>query len=275
MAESVAKPKVLLVSCCLNAEREDLLKGLTNFNCEGLDGDSNGNNDDVHFSEYDWSISNKYYSADLSLILAKYPKPSTEIKEITNEVEGVIISFELKNDLSFTRASEWGRLFQENDIEIKILMAVETEELDGLEAAVERANDWCLKNSFEFVESFHIDTEDEDFPEKSGFERVREVLDAHLWPNMVRKPKESTNQKDMKKHQEDGCSAIKDVESDDAIYNGNEEQLESFEELFGQMHEMKLHAQSLPDDQRKEYAEKVTLAFWRAMGFDEEEISGL
>jgi len=49
----------------------------------------------------------------------------------------------------------------------------------------------------------------------------------------------------------------------------------SFEELFSKFAEMKETATSLPPDQRKAYAEKVTLAFWRAIGGDDKEIEGI
>lgn len=38
---------------------------------------------------------------------------------------------------------------------------------------------------------------------------------------------------------------------------------------------MLVHAQQLPPDQRKVYAEKVVLAFWDAIGGDEEEVKEL
>ncbi|CAH1796246.1 unnamed protein product [Owenia fusiformis] len=50
---------------------------------------------------------------------------------------------------------------------------------------------------------------------------------------------------------------------------------ESFEQLFEKMKIMKDHADTLPLDQRKAYAEKVALSFWRAIGGDEDEIEGL
>jgi len=49
----------------------------------------------------------------------------------------------------------------------------------------------------------------------------------------------------------------------------------SFEELFSKFAEMKETAASLPPDQRKAYAEKVTFAFWRAIGGDDNEIAGI
>jgi hypothetical protein len=38
---------------------------------------------------------------------------------------------------------------------------------------------------------------------------------------------------------------------------------------------MKLRAETLPPDERKQYAERVTLAFWKAIGGDEDETRSL
>ncbi len=35
------------------------------------------------------------------------------------------------------------------------------------------------------------------------------------------------------------------------------------------------HAQQLPHEQKKDYAEKVVLAFWEAIGGDEDEVKDL
>ncbi|XP_072166734.1 alpha- and gamma-adaptin-binding protein p34-like [Diadema setosum] len=57
---------------------------------------------------------------------------------------------------------------------------------------------------------------------------------------------------------------------------GNEDpQSESFEQLFSKMAYMKEKANSLEGEERRRYAEKVAIAFWRAVGGDQEEIDGL
>ncbi|XP_071964050.1 alpha- and gamma-adaptin-binding protein p34-like [Antedon mediterranea] len=50
---------------------------------------------------------------------------------------------------------------------------------------------------------------------------------------------------------------------------------ESFEQLFARMASMKEKANSLPAEQRKKYAENVAIAFWKAIGGDEDEINGI
>lgn len=53
------------------------------------------------------------------------------------------------------------------------------------------------------------------------------------------------------------------------------EGIDSFEELFQSMSLMKSQAESLQGAERKAYAEKVTMAFWKAIEGDPAEIEGL
>jgi len=270
MAVDELKPRVLLIPCSLGRASEDLLTGITNCHLKDLVSSSRVYE---YFTEYDWTIDNKYYSAELTLLLVKDPKPPPNIKEVIGEFEAVVILFELCDEISFARAKDWVRMLGVEDIEIKVLFSKGSIEAKDIETAKEHVDSWCVQNTFEFVDS--VQNDDGEFSEKIGFDRVKEILDTHLWPNMNRKPKEFLKGSDKSQEEAKNLATSNDIETDEAILNGDEAQLESFEELFGKMHEMKLHAQSLPDDQRKEYAEKVTLAFWKAMGFDEDEITGL
>lgn len=59
---------------------------------------------------------------------------------------------------------------------------------------------------------------------------------------------------------------------DDLLGNAGED---DFEKLFCKMSVMKERAESLPSEQRKKFAEDMVLAFWTALGGNEEEIEGL
>lgn len=51
---------------------------------------------------------------------------------------------------------------------------------------------------------------------------------------------------------------------------------ESFEELFNNLNDMKTKAENLSPTQRKEYAEKVAIAFWKSVsGGNDSEVEGL
>ena len=60
-----------------------------------------------------------------------------------------------------------------------------------------------------------------------------------------------------------------------ALGDGGDMGEESFEQLFENLADMKRKAMELPMDQRKAYAEKVAIGFWRAVCGDEDEIAGL
>ncbi|XP_076342603.1 alpha- and gamma-adaptin-binding protein p34-like [Tachypleus tridentatus] len=50
---------------------------------------------------------------------------------------------------------------------------------------------------------------------------------------------------------------------------------DSFESLLSKFHSMKEKAATLCGAERRKYAEKVTVALWRALGGQEEEVAGL
>lgn len=60
-----------------------------------------------------------------------------------------------------------------------------------------------------------------------------------------------------------------------ALGNDEEPGGESFEQMFMRLQLMKEKAATLPQEERKVYAEQIAVAFWRAVGGDEDEIEGL
>jgi len=48
-----------------------------------------------------------------------------------------------------------------------------------------------------------------------------------------------------------------------------------FEALFEQLSTMKSKANNMPTEERRDFAEKMAVAFWRAIGGDESEVEGL
>ncbi|KAK3607905.1 hypothetical protein CHS0354_036731 [Potamilus streckersoni] len=84
-----------------------------------------------------------------------------------------------------------------------------------------------------------------------------------------KKPKEKTKEESL-----DLLHACEDLQLFEAL-GTDDPGGESFEKLFERFGLMKEKAQSLPHQERKKYAEKVAVAFWRAMGGDEDEVEGL
>lgn len=166
------------------------------------------------------------------------------------------------------------------------------------------AQKWCIKHGFELVELDPSDTPDpdDDFPETLGMQRIVQALHAHSWPNMELKGshfaqntfKENgaihnvLDQGERKKHETFSESVLKkaldDQQPDEAIFkfgtSGTSDQpaadgIDSFEELFQAMSMMKSQASALQGAERKAFAEKATMAFWRAIDGNADEIAGL
>lgn len=91
----------------------------------------------------------------------------------------------------------------------------------------------------------------------TGQKRVVEALQTCPWTNM-----KMVGDDEEKPEADDDRLNDTDVEED-------------FEGLFEKFADFKETASRLPESERKAYAEKVVLQFWKAMGGDEDEIAGL
>jgi len=153
-----------------------------------------------------------------------------------------------------------------------------------------------------------------EFGEQTGFPRVVQALNCGEWPNMELKgAKKGHFEQGQTLHKTLNEMSTTDevktcAQSSASLENGRESKTdeekaseklmhgagltddesellrrlgqdepddESFEELFTKLKDMKDHAATLPDSQRKSYAEQVALAFWKAMGGDDDEVLGL
>lgn len=232
-----------------------------------------------HIKSYPWHLETKYYKTDL-FCFAAYSKDISP--EFSDYVEAVIIHFDALQESSFEEVLSWFSLIESYRADVQILVC-DTCNNDKL---YNKYIPWCVKNKFELVELFpekHDDDDDEEdaneFLNKTGYRRILEALQAHVWPNL--EMKEECNQRfSASKNEKLTCT-----EQFDALINNDEALLQSlsnenpssssFEGLFQQFSEMKEKAAGLTGDERKKYAEKVVVAFWKALGQDSDEIEGL
>lgn len=123
---------------------------------------------------------------------------------------------------------------------------------------------------------------------ESGSVRLAEALQAHIWPHITMKSGNLTTAAAAASNK-----LLPESEQSLAGLDSQDPEGESFEDLFSKFAEMKgikklvitesekrcnlyiAHAQQLPQEQRKAYAEKVVLAFWDAIGGDQEEVKDL
>ncbi|KAL4227850.1 hypothetical protein ACF0H5_013288 [Mactra antiquata] len=88
------------------------------------------------------------------------------------------------------------------------------------------------------------------------------------------KPKTNTDKPMTTDERIDSMLPVEDLQLFEAL--GSEDpDGESFEKLFEKFAQMKDKANSLPMSERKKYAENVAIAFWKAIGGDEDEIGDL
>nr|CAD7460226.1 unnamed protein product [Timema tahoe] len=167
--------------------------------------------------------------------------------------------------------------------------------------------EWCVDQGFELVElDPELDAEweaEQDFLETTGIKRVVQAMHSHLWPNLRMKgkpqqlsrtvqsmlngndldPTLSTLGQDLQNLQLDpvtnsnNYNANVNTAIEDRIDEllGDSGGVAGFSSLFEQLHNMKACVQGLPSDQRKACAEQVVMAFWHAIGGDEDELEGL
>ncbi|CAH3175053.1 unnamed protein product [Porites evermanni] len=298
--------RVLVVSCSSFLSPEDIINAM----CNKKHPEPTQLSDSL--TSYLWKIENKYYTADVHLCACSVSSlpPQCEFAGNMN-FQSVIITFDQKEKSSFEEVASWLSYIESKDPSVLLLINSGKGELDNGGVSKAEVVKWCLDNSFELInmicEEDEKDEEEDDFREKTGIDRVIEALQCAEWPNMEMREsqshrvtkvssndQEAVNKEDNSKQSSKNDGATKNPTSslaasdkpqafaqptDDLELLSNlasdGAENESFEELFQKLAAMKERASSLPAEERKDYAERVAIAFWRAMGGSEDEIAGL
>ncbi|XP_063225051.1 alpha- and gamma-adaptin-binding protein p34-like [Bacillus rossius redtenbacheri] len=236
---------------------------------------------------FPWHIDTKYYTADVNLCSVE--KKTLGSEEFAVSVEAVVINFDSTIDEGLAVAESWLSFLKEFEPEVQILLCDRCWEDPATGVSKVAAQEWCVDRGFELVErNPELDPEweaDQDFLETTGVPRVVQALHAHLWPNLRMKGKSQqlsrTVQSMLNGNDTDAvpldnaAHAYGSGHLEDRIDEllGDSGGVAGFSSLFEQLSSMKQHVQGLPSDQRKACAEQVVLAFWRAIGGDEDELS--
>ena len=248
------RPSVVIVSSS-NTKPKSLIKLITK--CTDIQDDPT----DTNRTSHTWQIETKYYTAEVDIIgiNEQYQRSQT----FNDNVEALIIHMDTNKETGLQDLTQWSAIEDDCDPEIKLLIANYcTNDTKITKAA---ATEWCLQRGFELIELYPAQqTCDQDIiEEKIGVDRVVEALQTHTWSNM--------NMKSQKKNVGEETSSD-NVEHDEFPAN---DPVDDFSDLFAQLSMMKESLQSLPTNQRKQCAEQVVTAFWKAIGGDEEEISDM
>jgi len=219
-----------------------------------------------------WSIVTKYYKAEVVLKLFEY---KDLIEESFNETEAVVFYCDTSKDTLEKAELAWMKIKESSPAVCLFVVETATDDvINEREASRTEILDWCLSNQFELVEcDENITDEDgtesdlEQFDEKAGRERILQALRAHTWSNLeLIEETEDINEGEDNKHGEENIpSSVTRSEEE------NRTEDPTFEELFSQIVKMKDTANNLPDEDRKAYAEKVALAFYKSIGLESDE----
>lgn len=264
-----------------------------------------------HLDCYPWMIKNKYFVVKVHLCHGGSYDFNLLLKETSHlHFEGIIIIFDQEKKETLRSATDCMKILQSHEASVQLLLNAGKDDVSTSNQGLSKTEvlEWCLKYSFELVELNPNDDDEQEageFGEQTGFTRVIQALNCGEWPNIElkagiknenahgKKMVDEMSKTDEVKHSaqsnpsqenesktDEGsaqkCSGLTDDESELLRRLGQEEpEEESFEDLFMKLRDMKDHAATLPHDERKSYAEQVAVAFWKAMGGDDEEISGL
>lgn len=259
---------------------------------------------------WEWWVENKYYTA--SVQLANVLQPEQCLPWILENGEACLIYCDATQNDVLERVNNLVEKIGQFEPEVQLLVCDSLADDDSTATlSTLTGQQWCISNGWELVElqphQPQPDPEEDDFRESWGFKRICQALHACTWSNLTMKdsqgnPLSAVLQSVSSQEDRSGSSPL---EADEVLYTqlndlslGEDtsdvagQDLEnvldpsvlqecmsgedgSFENLFSSFEHLKKTAASLPPTQRRDYAEKVAVAFWRAMGGDEEEVDGL
>jgi len=241
-----------------------------------------------------WDIVTKYYTAKVQLLRAT--KEAILKKDLNgcdlSNCEAVIFYLDTSEKKSAWDDVKlaWDQL-KAVEPGVCLLVVSTAEDGDQHQERISRTDlmEWTLTHQFELVECDEDQEEDEEevggIKECIGKDRIREALEAHTWSNLKLVGEDGKN---LENDSEEASASVEtpnkeidmlDVEAEiDSLLqtqaqDGEDDQ--NFEALFSQFTSIRDKSANLDPEGRKAYAEKVAIAFWKAMGGSDDEIDGL
>lgn len=252
-------PNIVVVSSS-NTKPKSLIRLIT-------DNNSDSEQEENNKISKKWKFDTKYYSAEVEFVGLSEDYQRTE--EFNENVEALIIHMDSNKTTGLEDLKKWESL--ENDCNPEVKLLVSNYFTAETKVSHNKATEWCIKRGYELVELYpqsktKSDELEDIIEEKTGVERIVEALQAHVWPNLVMKA-EDTGKLTISRSTKETRSTRENLVADDG--------LDEFTDLFQQLHTMKDSMQSMPVHQRRQCAEQMVTAFWKAIGGDEDEIADL
>jgi hypothetical protein len=217
---------------------------------------------------YPWQLDTKYYETEINFIDSK-----NLVKLIANDprvtVEAIIAFSDDLSQQSFDVVKAKTEQLKCFLAEVQILCCQTFTDHD---TRFESVQNWCIPNEYELIELEPVGEREADDFETNSSKRLMEALEAHSWPLMKTKSNGTTTDTS---NVEDalGRLALSDqakgqVGDDDEI---TELEAQEFEKLFSQFQNIKDKSSTLTEEERKKFAEEAAMAFWKALGGDDED----
>ncbi|KAH0381713.1 hypothetical protein KCU92_g6822, partial [Aureobasidium melanogenum] len=234
---------------------------------------------------HEWDIRTAYYTADIPIWIdeitdveawkAEFLKP--EAKEVVDALGAWIYCFDSSKQES-ENAGEEVTISEQAEQTMKAVDEVVKKACgimwDGTKLAMDltssnkgkradAADEICLDFGFDYV---HIDAEGKnDYGEKLGLERAKEVLEANEWSALpVDDDDDEDNVGDMDDEQAQmnaelwGMKAsLLDPDNDDDEDEGSALQIEGMEQMMSQLMAIREHTAGMPENERKRYATRA------------------
>lgn len=285
-----------VIASCTNTHPDDIIKSIL-----GVEELPDYTEVEDGIKAYPWHIDTKYYTADVNLCAVE--KKTLGSEEFAVSVEAIVVHFDSNRSDGLSAVEGWLSFLKEFEPEVQILLCDRCEEEPPEGLARVTVQEWCVEQGFELVElNPDLDPEweaEQDFLETTGVKRVIQALHAHLWPNLRMKGKPQQLSRTVQSMLVGNApttptngNSDEDADQGAALDNSSffaatctEERIDEllgdsggvagFSSLFEQLCTMKERVSKLPSDQRRACAEQVVMAFWKAIGGDDDELSGL
>ncbi|CAH1736644.1 hypothetical protein AGLY_004844 [Aphis glycines] len=221
-----------------------------------------------------WTIDCKYYTADINLCTSTSLKKLSD--QFVHDINAIIILCNIDYSNIMETMNECLPLVEKSQAEVLILLSEKNIDSDVSNNAT-HIFEWCRKNHFELI----VLEEIADEMDTTGIERVRQALYAHHWPNLKAKcqitnpsTKSIIEDSVINSQLSGGLSDLKmdteqEAELDSDLFTEMFEGDFNFFKTIDKVRKLKEQISAMPDEERKDAAEKTLTECWKAFFGDD------
>ncbi|XP_060852884.1 alpha- and gamma-adaptin-binding protein p34-like isoform X1 [Rhopalosiphum padi] len=223
-----------------------------------------------------WTIDCKYYTADINLCTSISLNKLSD--QFVHNINAIIILFDIDNSNIMETINKCLPLVEKSQAEVLILLSEKNIDSHvSNNATNSKIFEWCRKNHFELI----VLEEIADEMDTTGIERVKQALYAHHWPNLKAKcqitnpsTKSIIEDSVINSQLSGGLSDLKmdteqEAELDSDLFTEMFEGDFNFFKTIDKVRKLKEQISAMPDEERKDAAEKTLTECWKAFFGDD------